>query len=143
MTYSKFEDQIYLFLHLAAPPCDVVTCTHTPGGLLTARRPLSAWVSSSRTPPLLPRREKERVSSLQHHYSSLCMCHQLIHTLFTLSANFQSSSAVTDGSFINQFIQNARQRFAPRCLKCDSSIPQGCTEFSLCTLWTVDQVCKY
>ena len=60
---NNFESQIYLFLHLSAPSRDVVTCTHTPGGLLTVQRPLSAWVSSSRTPPLLPEeRKREKVS---------------------------------------------------------------------------------
>lgn len=43
-----------LFLHLSVLPHDVVMCTHTPGGPLTAQRPPSAWVSSSRTPPWLP-----------------------------------------------------------------------------------------
>lgn len=48
------EDGIYLFLLLSAPPRDVVMYTCTPGGLLAAQRPLSASVSSSHTPPLLP-----------------------------------------------------------------------------------------
>lgn len=43
-----------LFLPLSSPPLDAATCTRTPGGLLAAQRPLSAWVSSSRTPPSLP-----------------------------------------------------------------------------------------
>lgn len=66
------EDQTYLFLPRSAPPHGGVTCTHTPGGLLTAQRPLSAWVSSSRTPPLLPEmRTRVKVSHISQTKSLL------------------------------------------------------------------------
>lgn len=60
------EDGIYLCLLLSAPPRDAVMYTCTPGGLLAAQRPLSASVSSSHTPPLLPgKRGKEKDSVSQ------------------------------------------------------------------------------
>lgn len=101
---------MYLFLPLSSPPLDAATCTRTPGGLLTAQRPLSAWVSSSRTPPSLPGKEgKERerkrgvfshtVSSL-HHRSP--------------SASIERRSAVTDDSFIRRLVQNKRKKTARR-----------------------------
>lgn len=78
--YSNFKDQIYLFVPLRAPPHDVVMCTHTPGGLLTAQRPLSASVSSSRTPPLLPeKRKRGKVSHVSSSYDIItlrCACRQ-------------------------------------------------------------------
>lgn len=127
MMYNNFEGQIYLFLHLNAPPHDDVTCTHTPGGLPNAQRPLSAWASSSRTPPLLPEeRKREMVSSRAPMTSLLFAVHGSSMNANTLcpSTNIKRRRAVTDDSFINQFIKNASRCFALLCLKCDDSIPQ-------------------
>lgn len=103
----NFEDQIYLFLPLSSPPHGVVTCTHTPGGLLTAQRPLSAWVSSSRTPPLLPEmRTRVKVSHISQAKSLLFAVYVCRHACSLCpSASLKRRSAVTDDSFINQFIQ--------------------------------------
>lgn len=86
---------MYLFLLLSAPPHDAVTCTHTPGGLLTAQRPLSAWVSSSHTPPLQPeKREREKVSYRTSSYDIITLRRACVVNECTLFAHPLTSRGV-------------------------------------------------
>ncbi|MEQ2244241.1 hypothetical protein ILYODFUR_015143 [Ilyodon furcidens] len=98
---KEVQARLYLFLHLSVLPHDVVMCTHTPGGPLTAQRPPSAWVSSSHTPPWLPKERKRRKVSyrLLQIYSFLWVSVNA-HSICP-PANIKTCSSMTDGTCIN------------------------------------------
>lgn len=124
--FAKKQSFIYLLLDPRALPRDDVMCIHTPGGLLTAQRLLSTWVSSSHTPPWLPEERKREKVSYRPCFSNiitLLCASENAHT-HCPSANIKRRSSVTDDTSINRFTERKRKKnIVLLCLKCDSSIP--------------------
>lgn len=116
--FAKKQSFIYLLLDPRALPRDDVMCIHTPGGLLTAQRLLSTWVSSSHTPPWLPEERKREKVSYRPCFSNiitLLCASENAHT-HCPSANIKRRSSVTDDTSINRFTERKRKKKKKHCL---------------------------